>query len=117
MGRGGWRSFLQPVQRWIGITSSLATRSHHQPLSWAMGGLMREGFWATAASPPSLAGFCSWAGLNFSTRKLIQPRGSPSWSVKVVRVVMKYPMPAPVAFSSEISAITVSAVTTSPSLT
>ncbi len=49
---------LAPAQRWIGSTPSSATRSHHQPLSWPIGGLMREGFGRHAASPaesPSLA--------------------------------------------------------------
>ena len=85
---------------------------------------MRVGFAATAAplaslalstppeAPPAAA--LAFAGLKRSTRKLIVPSSSFTSFVKRVRVVMKYPVPTPVAFSSEISAITVSAVTRSP---
>ena len=77
---------------------------------------MREGFCGSADAPASLAACGCCAGMNFSTRNVIQPTGSPCWSAKSVRVVMKYPTPAPVAFSSLISAMIVVAWTTSPGL-
>ena len=80
IGRGGWRSFAQPLQRWIGIVP-FATASHHQALSWPMGGLMRPGFCGCAAAAPSLAAGRGWLGMNFSTRKVSQPTSSPLWSL------------------------------------
>jgi hypothetical protein len=41
-----------------------------------------------AAPSAGCAAGC-WLGLNFSTRKVIQPTSSPFWSVKTVRVTMK----------------------------
>ena len=90
IGRGGWRSFWQSLQRWIGSTPSFDTAFHHQALSCPIGGFTRVGAAGCDAPPVSVAAGCGASfGMNLSTRKVSQPTGSPCWSYQSVRVVMK----------------------------
>jgi hypothetical protein len=71
MGRGGWRSVLQPAQRWMASLPSAAS-CHHQPLSSPMGGFIRKDCAMESSSGRAVTGVSGYLSIGYLSKNIIE---------------------------------------------